>query len=343
MNETVVTQSSLINSTVINDYLSSNDGPLPYYPLDSFCVDYIQLYDNFTNLNAWDICPVTGDMINFLNLTTSKSLPKYFLAYCTLGAPQDDGCPYGWCPNSDIAASLTRIVNYVITSLVTVIVYYNPEGLAESFWSQLLTVYSILITSIISVAGSNLTRIHAVIATGLVASPLTIYIFIYAIRSIWGGGHRMHTVLGKGHIFARFLVILACGTWIALILYTLSPSTTASNSDSGASGRRGNLVDCTVADIRAKQAGESDEGEVNEADVVTDATLLFVENLKYLNATIAEIFRILATNAFELLRVVPEGMKVSLDGKASFPVYVPSLLSIAWLVISVEAFSSFIF
>ncbi|KIJ38622.1 hypothetical protein M422DRAFT_112553, partial [Sphaerobolus stellatus SS14] len=44
--------------------------------------------------------------------------------------------------------------------------------------------------------------------------------------------------------------------------------------ESGAAGRRGDLLDRLVDDMRAKQAGGGDEGEVNEADVVTDAMLL---------------------------------------------------------------------
>jgi len=47
-------------------------------------------------------CPVTPDMVNFLNLTQFKN---YFEAYC-LQTPVGDGCPYGYCPNTDIAGGV---------------------------------------------------------------------------------------------------------------------------------------------------------------------------------------------------------------------------------------------
>ncbi|KIJ50534.1 hypothetical protein M422DRAFT_44332 [Sphaerobolus stellatus SS14] len=221
MSELVVTQAPLYNASFISDYIG---GPSPYFPQDSFCVPFIQ--DNATTDLTGNACPITGQMIDFLNLTKGpKAFDQYFLAYCTLGAPTDDGCPYNWCPNSDIAAPLIRIATYVITTLVTVIIYYEPEAVAESFWSQMLTVYSFLITSIVSISKSELTRIHAVIATGLVGSPLSIYIFVYALRSTWGGGQRIRAALGKGRLLARILVLISAVIWLALIIYILVPDT----------------------------------------------------------------------------------------------------------------------
>ena len=49
-------------------------------------------------------CPVTSDMLQFLNLT--MDFGAYFGAYC-LNPPQGDGCPYGYCPNSEIAGILS--------------------------------------------------------------------------------------------------------------------------------------------------------------------------------------------------------------------------------------------
>ena len=44
-------------------------------------------------------CEVTDDMLAFLNLT---SISSYITAYCLNPAP-DDSCPFGFCPNPDIA------------------------------------------------------------------------------------------------------------------------------------------------------------------------------------------------------------------------------------------------
>jgi hypothetical protein len=59
------------------------------------------------SLQAGDLptsCPVTNDMLQFLNLTLS--FDDYFHAYC-LNPPQADGCPYGYCPNAEVAGPLS--------------------------------------------------------------------------------------------------------------------------------------------------------------------------------------------------------------------------------------------
>ncbi|KIJ50521.1 hypothetical protein M422DRAFT_245142 [Sphaerobolus stellatus SS14] len=224
MSEIVLTQPSIVNSTIISHFINTTLLASPYYfPDDSYCFNYIELNDS-SLLSGWD-CPVTGEMINFLNFTSntsSKPMAKYFLSYC-LAAPQDDGCPYGWCPNSDIASPLTRTASYLINILTTLIIYYDPASLSDPFWAQLLNIYSVLISNVISVAESNLTRIHAVIATGLVGSPLNFYLFFYAVRSIWGG-ERMKKILRKD-LCTRILSILAWTIWITLVIYILVPDT----------------------------------------------------------------------------------------------------------------------
>lgn len=51
-------------------------------------------------------CSVTPDMIDFLNLTSTIS--NYIVAYC-LNPPDGDSCPFGYCPNSDIAGAFCHI------------------------------------------------------------------------------------------------------------------------------------------------------------------------------------------------------------------------------------------
>ena len=72
------------------------------YPPDSYCF--------------WDAqfeyrpdCSVTVNMVNFLNLT-GTDYKRYLAAYC-LNPPTDDGCPFGFCPNPDIAGLLVRIAS----------------------------------------------------------------------------------------------------------------------------------------------------------------------------------------------------------------------------------------
>ena len=57
----------------------------------------------------------------------------------------------------------------------------------------------------------------------IVASPLTIYLIIYSLRAMWGGHHRLDSVLGKGHLFRRLIVLLAAAIWIAFTIYSFVP------------------------------------------------------------------------------------------------------------------------
>jgi hypothetical protein len=54
-------------------------------------------------------CSVTTNMLNFLNLTGGDVKP-YLQVYC-LNPPEDDICPFGFCPNPDIAGPLVRIAS----------------------------------------------------------------------------------------------------------------------------------------------------------------------------------------------------------------------------------------
>ena len=67
------------------------------FPPGALCV-----YNALDNITAPD-CPVTNDMISFLNLSATEFWKGYFKAYCAVGPPSDDGCPYGYCPNPDVA------------------------------------------------------------------------------------------------------------------------------------------------------------------------------------------------------------------------------------------------
>ncbi|KIJ23310.1 hypothetical protein M422DRAFT_56880 [Sphaerobolus stellatus SS14] len=151
-------------------------------------------------------CSVTQDMITFLNLT--HSFNDYFGAYC-LNPPASDGCPYGYCPNSDIAA---------------VLVFYHPNELQSSFWAQILNIYALLLACGFTTVRHHITRIHAILTVATAGSPLSIYIFIYAIRSLFREKHRMSATVGKGHRMARYIVLLAMAIWVGLLIYVILPA-----------------------------------------------------------------------------------------------------------------------
>jgi len=54
-------------------------------------------------------CSVTDNMVGFLNLT-GADVKSYILVYC-LNPPSNDICPFGFCPNPDIAGPLVRIAS----------------------------------------------------------------------------------------------------------------------------------------------------------------------------------------------------------------------------------------
>lgn len=105
-----------------------------------------------------------------------------------------------------------------------VLIFHNPDALRESFWSQILTVYSLLITCGVTIIQRQLTRIHAIIATALAGSPLSLYIAIYAIRSVWGDANRLTPALGPGHVIPRIIVLSALLIWIGLVVYIMLPT-----------------------------------------------------------------------------------------------------------------------
>ena len=88
--------------------MASNDQATLFatYPPDINC--FVQRYwdpDIFKENN----CSVTDNMQGFLNLTGPNVKP-FLTVYC-LNAPPDDVCPFGFCPNPDIAGPLVRIAS----------------------------------------------------------------------------------------------------------------------------------------------------------------------------------------------------------------------------------------
>lgn len=106
---------------------------------------------------------------------------------------------------------------------ISLLVFYSPKNVKEAFWSQVLTIYSLLLTAGISIFEGQLTKFHAVTVSVIVASPLTIYFVVYSIRAMWGGMHRLENVLGEGHLLKRLFVLIAAGIWIAFTIYSYLP------------------------------------------------------------------------------------------------------------------------
>ncbi|CAL1708937.1 unnamed protein product [Somion occarium] len=191
------------------------------WPPDTRCfVAQQAVEDDLLNCTASNYT-VTQGMISFLNLTADVG--PYKQAYC-LKAPSDDSCPFGYCPNPDVSGPLVRIASYITNICISVLMFYSPHSAEEAFWSQVLSIYSLLITCGISIIQASLTQFHAAIVTIITGSPLSVYLFIYSIVSFWYKKHRLNGIVGEGHLFVRLLILAAGALWICLLVYILVPS-----------------------------------------------------------------------------------------------------------------------
>ncbi|KAI0795499.1 hypothetical protein C8Q75DRAFT_746302 [Abortiporus biennis] len=204
------------------------------YPPDTLCIDSggavgiatdDYLNGDFIPTNnpcfGGDCCsnaPVTPAMIDYLNITNTKS---YFQAYCVNPASDDD-CPYGYCPNPDVAGVLVRLSQYVTSLCLSVLLFYSPEDAQTAFWAQMITVYSMIAGVGISIIRSDITRFHSVVAVVMIGSPLNFYLIVYAVISFWYSKHRLVVLFGPGRIINRVFVIVAGALWITLLAITFS-------------------------------------------------------------------------------------------------------------------------
>nr|GAT60497.1 predicted protein [Mycena chlorophos] len=170
--------------------------------------------------NLSSVCQVpTPTMINFLNMT---DVADYLNAYCN--NPPEDSCAFGYCPNGDVASPAVRYSAYFTSVVSAILVLYSPEDVTSSFFAQLLNVYSQVVAAIVAIAGHNLTRVHSVIALALAASPLSLYLIFYVLRSMLGRMTRLDSVFGQGKYLNRALVLVALPLWIAVLVFTSLPN-----------------------------------------------------------------------------------------------------------------------
>jgi len=158
-------------------------------------------------------------MINFLNISNPD---LYLGSYCD--NPPLDSCAFGYCPNPDVASPAVRFSAYFTSLVSAILVLYSPEDVESSFFAQLLNVYSLIVAAIIAIAKHNLTKLHSAVALMLAASPLSLYLLAYVLRSLFGRHTRLDTVFGKNKHLNRGIVLLAFPLWIAVLSFTTMPT-----------------------------------------------------------------------------------------------------------------------
>ncbi|KAH8823401.1 hypothetical protein DL96DRAFT_272718 [Flagelloscypha sp. PMI_526] len=168
----------------------------------------------------------------FLNSTFTERIANETLndefhlslqAYCV--NPPNDTCPYpGRCANPDAAGILVRAAAYLSVFFLGNLLHFDEEGIQESFTAHLLYVYSLLISTAISIGKQSLTKFHTEVIAMLLGSPLTFALFVYAILGTFGVRHRggVNGILGPGRktIIYRLLAIIAFVFWLAGLIYT---------------------------------------------------------------------------------------------------------------------------
>ncbi|KAF8205484.1 hypothetical protein K438DRAFT_1963926 [Mycena galopus ATCC 62051] len=157
------------------------------------------------------------------------SFPDYITAICIepsriIVNPQCFLGDYNWirCPNPDVAGILVRVSTYLANLLLGIVLMYSPAESATAVWTQLLTVYSLLVSGIIAIGSHSLSRFHTGMTVFLVMSPLSSSLLIYAVLGFCGRPHRLDTILSgrREHLIPRLLVIAYAVTGLAILIFT---------------------------------------------------------------------------------------------------------------------------
>ncbi|KAJ7150529.1 hypothetical protein C8R43DRAFT_1067973 [Mycena crocata] len=126
------------------------------------------------------------------------------------------------CPNSDISGILIRFSAYLVNLLLGIVLMYSPAEASTAVWTQLLTVYSLLISSIIAIGNGEMSRFHSGMAVFLVMSPLSSTLVVYAILGFCGRSHRLDSILSgrREHLLPRLLVVVFGIISLALVIFS---------------------------------------------------------------------------------------------------------------------------
>ncbi|KAH8822757.1 hypothetical protein DL96DRAFT_1619102 [Flagelloscypha sp. PMI_526] len=146
--------------------------------------------------------------------------PNYLAAYC-INPPNIPGeCPFpGRCPNPDAAGILVRVAAYVTTLCLGILLLYSPPKARGSFWSLMLYVYSLLLTTLISISNRGITRFHSEITLQLAGSPLILWLCVHSIMGLIGRKHRLQDIFSRDwkNLPATFVILGAFILWIVIL------------------------------------------------------------------------------------------------------------------------------
>ncbi|KAF7337833.1 hypothetical protein MVEN_02006200 [Mycena venus] len=199
-----------------------------------------QSFDDFQNACTKAGTPIHDIDLNNIQLTILRpfnltfetplsmyddSFPNYISAICirpekiTLSQCLVGGYNFIRCPNGDVAGILVRFAAYMANLLLGIVLMYSPEKSATAVWTQVLTVYSLLISGIIAIGNASLSRFH---------SGMTIFLVIPLRLSstpslaFCGRAHRLDNILSgrREHLVPRLFVTAYGVISLAILIYT---------------------------------------------------------------------------------------------------------------------------
>ena len=110
---------------------------------------------------------------------------------------------------------------HVAHQLAAVVVMYSPADVQKAIYPYLVTIYAFLISALISLVQSNLTRNDAVFVLVAVASPATLYLWImFLFAAIFHQTSPWALATGTNKISQRFLFVTVLGSlimWLTML------------------------------------------------------------------------------------------------------------------------------
>ncbi|EIN09995.1 hypothetical protein PUNSTDRAFT_133764 [Punctularia strigosozonata HHB-11173 SS5] len=179
--------------------------------------------------NDFAACTFTTGMVSFLNFTGNGKNSSFIDAYC-IAPPPEPPLMLGF------VGPLVRLGAYLSNLLLAMQIFYSPDDIRDAFGAQILTVYSLIFATSIALFKRQLTKFHAVLSVIMIGSPVTLYLWVYAILSIFRVPNRLSETLGpwskkpdsghpwkhSGQLLSRILVLLTMIIWIATVIFIYS-------------------------------------------------------------------------------------------------------------------------
>ncbi|KAJ7876558.1 hypothetical protein B0H13DRAFT_2200841 [Mycena leptocephala] len=194
--------------------LASHSSPLVFYPRDGNATSTSASLDS-TNFSF--AIPSNSHDPNFTNWVAVVCLRPELIT-----VDQCNITGFTRCPNGDVSGILVRVPAYLANLLLGIIVMYDHEQASDAVWTQLLTVYSLLISGGIAILTQGLSRFHSSMTVFLVMSPLSTTLVVYAILGFCGRPHRLDKILSSStkHLLPRLLVVVFWLLSLALLIFT---------------------------------------------------------------------------------------------------------------------------